>query len=192
MDVALDEILGRALAGDAECLGRLFEAARPRLRRLARRVLGPRPPGHADEEDVIQSAFLRAVKHWRSFRGKSHSSLDAWLAAIVRAEACRLRDALALPRQPLERLALRDESPSDGAGAAHDAAERVLGLLSGTGREVALLALQGLRQKEIARRLGISTRWVRAVTSAAHARARPGSCPVPSRRFPETSAAPAC
>ncbi|MBI4880457.1 MAG: sigma-70 family RNA polymerase sigma factor [Planctomycetes bacterium] len=171
-DPASDETLVRALAGDADCLGQLLEASRPRLRRLARRVFGPRPPGHADEDDAIQSAFLRAVRHWRSFRGQTRGSFDAWLSAIARREACRLRDALPLSLRPLESLDLREESGSDAAAATLDAAEHVLCTLNETGREVAVLALQGLRQKEIALRLGISTRWVRSLTSSAQALAR--------------------
>lgn len=45
----------QARDGDAEALGVLFEAFRPDLLRLCRRLLGP-----ADAEDAVHDAFLRA------------------------------------------------------------------------------------------------------------------------------------
>ncbi len=55
----------------------IFEAQRPRLLRLAYRMLG----SHADAEDAVQEAFLR----WRRTveRGAEIESLPAWLTRTV-------------------------------------------------------------------------------------------------------------
>jgi RNA polymerase sigma-70 factor (ECF subfamily) len=45
----------QARRGDADALGALFEAFRPDVLRLCRRLLGP-----ADAEDAVHEAFLRA------------------------------------------------------------------------------------------------------------------------------------
>ncbi len=59
-----------------EAIG-IFEAQRPRLLRLAYRMLG----SHADAEDAVQEAFLR----WRRTveRGAEIESLPAWLTRTV-------------------------------------------------------------------------------------------------------------
>ena len=78
----------------------VFEAHRPRLARLAYRMLG----SLAEAEDVVQEAYVRAFSHLDSFRGEA--TLSTWLSRITLNEALgRLR------RKKRAAQALRAEDP---------------------------------------------------------------------------------
>lgn len=47
-------------------------------------------PGHDDAEDVLQETFLRAYRHWGSFKGTS--KLSTWLYKIATNEVLRFLD----------------------------------------------------------------------------------------------------
>jgi RNA polymerase sigma-70 factor (ECF subfamily) len=110
----------------------------------------------ADAEDVVQDAYLRAVKFFASFRG---ADARPWLLAIVRRAGY---DWLACNRahQP---LAVFDEELHSGSGDSPDPADallrqedcemirRAMGELSVEFREVLVLReLEGLSYREIA------------------------------------------
>ena len=62
-------------------------------------------PGHDDAEDVLQETFLRAYKHWGSFKGSS--KLSTWLYKIATNEALRFLEKnkhTLLPLDDLERV----------------------------------------------------------------------------------------
>jgi len=83
MTIALavpDILVARAKSGDLEALEALYRAFETPVYNLALRVL--RAP--EDAEDVLQEAYVRAFRHFGSFRGER---MRAWLLAIVR-NAC--------------------------------------------------------------------------------------------------------
>lgn len=83
-DARRRELLGRAQRGDAESFAELFEAMRPRIHAVARRLVG-----ETDAEDVVMDTYLKA---WRSLPSFNQlSALGTWLYRI--ANNCAL-DAL--------------------------------------------------------------------------------------------------
>lgn len=66
-----------ALAGDHEALEKLFTCVRPRLFRIALRLLR----SNEDAEDAVQDALFSAYKNLASFEGRSLFS--TWLTRIV-------------------------------------------------------------------------------------------------------------
>ncbi len=95
---------GTAMTGDAQRLVACFEPARPRLRRVAARILG----SAAEADDALQEAWLRASR-----AEIAHvSNLDAWLTTIT-ARACY--DAL--ERRARRREELTPDDPRREAAA---------------------------------------------------------------------------
>jgi len=81
-----DQGLERALNGDREALGHLFESHTPQLYRVALRILG-KPQ---DAEEALQDGFLSALRHLRDFECRCRFS--TWLSRIViNAALMRLR-----------------------------------------------------------------------------------------------------
>jgi len=70
-------LLARFVAGDRAAFERLAAMHRPRLTRLAYRLLG----WHGDPEDVVHDVFLAAMENGHKFRGQN--GLSAWLTAIT-------------------------------------------------------------------------------------------------------------
>jgi RNA polymerase sigma-70 factor, ECF subfamily len=90
----------RALAGDTEALEKLLAHLRPRLYRIAFRVLRSKE----DAEDAVQDALFSAYKNLASFEGRSLFS--TWLtrivvnAALVRRRHQRYRSELFIDDTP--------------------------------------------------------------------------------------------
>jgi len=87
-------------AGDKAEFARLVDAYSARLYRLALKMLG----NPQDAEDVLQEAFLKALRHLKSFDGRSR--LSTWLYRIAANEALMVlrrkhADTLSLD-EPLE------------------------------------------------------------------------------------------
>lgn len=77
-----------------EVLGDRFERQRPRLRRLAYRLLGSSP----DADDAVQEAWLRLQRH-----GPTIENVDAWLTTTVGRIALNvLRSRRTHPQEPLQ------------------------------------------------------------------------------------------
>jgi len=75
-------------------------------------------------EDVSQEVFLRAYRHWASFRGDS--SVKTWLAKItvhLCRDRLRLRSAAEIPADPA--LLRRDAERTPGRGAEEEAMRRL-------------------------------------------------------------------
>jgi RNA polymerase sigma factor (sigma-70 family) len=96
--------------GDADQTRRFREAALPHLDdvfTLARYLLRDTP----DAEDAVQECFLRALRHFDSYRG---SAMKPWLLAILRnvckAEFAR-RAAQPMPPAPKENEGAADDPP---------------------------------------------------------------------------------
>jgi RNA polymerase sigma-70 factor (ECF subfamily) len=117
-----------------------------------------------DADDIVQDAFLKALRHFDGFRGSEEASARAWLLAIVRNTAFSWRkrhrvDALTTEfdeaqhsdsvadDQPDVRVVRRSERESLG---------RALDALAPEFREVIVLReLQGLSYKEISQVAGV-------------------------------------
>src|SRR5262245_45325068 len=78
-----NQLLEQALGGDREALGRLLEAQRPALHRLAQRQLEGRIAARVDASDVIQQTFLEAHRSFEQFAGLDARELVAWLEGIL-------------------------------------------------------------------------------------------------------------
>lgn len=78
------QLLEKALAGDAESLGELFEHYRAYLTVLAQRYLDQRLRGRLDASDVVQLTFLEAQRDLPHFRGHQIEELLGWLRHILR------------------------------------------------------------------------------------------------------------
>jgi RNA polymerase sigma-70 factor (ECF subfamily) len=72
-----DHALQRALSGDQEALGCLFESHMSQLYRVALRILGT----PQDAEEALQDGFLCALRHLKEFECRSRFS--TWLTRIV-------------------------------------------------------------------------------------------------------------
>jgi RNA polymerase sigma-70 factor (ECF subfamily) len=73
------ELVRRASAGDAECIGDLFARYRERLKRMVRLRLDPRVQGRVDPSDVVQEAFLAACKKLPDYLHEPHLPFFLWL-----------------------------------------------------------------------------------------------------------------
>lgn len=148
----------------------LFELTRRPLYGLALRMTGR--PDLAD--DAVQETFVDVVRGVRSFRGDAR--LTTWLyrvavrAALRVASRARGRDE-ELPAEPID----AGEDPAHAA-AERDSADRILAAIAALPAPqravVALSALEGLAQTEIAEVLGIPPGTVHSRLHEARARLR--------------------
>ena len=113
--VPASELLDQARRGDREALGRLLEAQRPALHRLAERQLGGRVAVRVDASDVIQQTFLEAHRSFPQFAGLDARDLAAWLQGILGHKvAGAVRDHALLQKRDVR----RDRSLDDSGGGA--------------------------------------------------------------------------
>jgi RNA polymerase sigma-70 factor (ECF subfamily) len=177
MDDPIDPngLLGQALAGDCEALGRLLEAHRTPLRRLAERQLEGRIAVRVDASDVVQQTFLEAHRSFPQFAGREVRELVAWLQTILDHKiAGAIRDHTLLQKRSLGRERSMDDSGEGGAalkqaldaghstpsqkairGEEEESLSQALTALPDDQREaVRLRHLEGWALADIARRLG--------------------------------------
>lgn len=185
------EFATRIRAGDADALARFFDARRERLRRQIEFRVDPRWRGRMDADDVLQEAYLAAVKRIAHFTGDSDVSLFIWIRMIVRQSLVDAHRRHVAQRRSAERevgVGGRDGSGSTSFSLAAnlvgqfttptlaarrvELAERlaaVLDQMDETDREVlALRHFEELSNQEVAAELGIeqkaaSIRYVRAL-----------------------------
>ena len=112
----------------------------------------------SDADDVVQEAFLRALKYFGGFRGESASQSRAWLLAIVRnmAHSWRRRLHTASPTTEFDETvhseAIADEHPGSALSRRdlRETLAEVLDRLPPEFREVIVLReMEGLSYKEI-------------------------------------------
>jgi RNA polymerase sigma-70 factor (ECF subfamily) len=77
------ELLGRAGAGDAEALGRLFSLHRERLRRMVNMRLDTRLQGRLDPSDVLQEAYLEFANSLDKYARNPAIPLFLWLRLLT-------------------------------------------------------------------------------------------------------------
>ena len=136
-------------------------------------------PNDHDAEDVVQEAYLRALKYFDGFRGAAGGEGRSWLLAIVRNTAYTWRhqhraDALATEfDETVHSHAVADDHP-EGAllqKAAKETLARALDRLAPEFREVIVLReLEGLSYKEISDVAGVPVGTVMSRLSRARAR----------------------
>lgn len=104
-------LLEKARQGDQEALGRLLEAQRAALHRLAERQLDGRLAVRVDASDIIQQTFLEAHRSFRQFAGQDARQLAAWLEGILDHRiAGVIRDHALLQKRAVQRERSLDDS----------------------------------------------------------------------------------
>lgn len=78
-----EELLTRALRGDAEAAGALLERFQPYLRLMAQRQMDSAVQTRLDPSDVVQQTCLEAYRDLAGFRGRTQGELLAWLRQIL-------------------------------------------------------------------------------------------------------------
>src|SRR5438093_1072961 len=97
-------LLKQARQGDREALGRLLEARRAALHRLAKRQLDGRIAVRVDASDIIQQTFLEAHRSFPQFAGRDPRELTAWLQIILDHKvAGAIRDHTLLQKRDVHR-----------------------------------------------------------------------------------------
>ena len=135
--------------------------------------------GEADAQDVVQDAFLRALKYFASFRGMEVSEGRAWLLAIVRNTALDLRRR---QRRDADAAEFDEQLHSESVGEFHPEAEllrataseslhQALDRMQPEFREVIVLReLDGMSYKEIGEVTGVPIGTVMSRLSRARER----------------------
>lgn len=151
---------GRSWTEDgAELDARAFEAAiwreRPALMRQARGLVRGTP---LDAEDLVQDAFMLALRYRRSFI--PGTNVGAWLNTIMRNRASTLRGKHRFEVQPFEDVAEAESLPGQSVGPAafhavalREALERVAEL-PGSMRDALMAAAMGENLGDLAKAAG--------------------------------------
>jgi RNA polymerase sigma-70 factor (ECF subfamily) len=174
---AAKALLEQARQGDREALGRLLEAHRMALHRLAKRQLDGPIAVRVDASDIIQQTFLEAHRSFQQFAGEDTRELTAWLQSILDHKvAGAIRDHALLQKRSVHRDRSMDDShggmaslkkkldaglstPSQKAirGEEEQLLMEALSVLPDDQREaVRLRHLEGLALADIARHMGRS------------------------------------
>jgi RNA polymerase sigma-70 factor (ECF subfamily) len=77
------ELVNRVIHGDKEALAELFDAYRPRLRRIVNFRLDRRIYGRIDADDVLQEAYLNAESRMKWLLGDHPPTIFIWLRQIT-------------------------------------------------------------------------------------------------------------
>jgi RNA polymerase sigma-70 factor, ECF subfamily len=124
---------------------------------------------HHDAQDVVQEAYLRALKYFDGFRGDGR----AWLLTIVR-HTCYSARRRGMDRA--ETIEFDDRLHSNPLGVDEDqrlTLEQALAVLPYESREVVVLReLEGLSYKEIAQAIGVPIGTVMSRLARARERLR--------------------
>jgi RNA polymerase sigma-70 factor (ECF subfamily) len=78
-----DDLLQRAMAGDAQALSELFSRYRERLRRMVRLRLDRRLYGRLDPSDVLQDAYLDVARRFPEYTAKPTLPFFLWLRSLT-------------------------------------------------------------------------------------------------------------
>ncbi len=146
------ELVAGVAAGNAECLGELFDRHAGRMKSLALRIV--RNPGEA--EDVVQEVFVQAWQQAGRFDATRGNAL-AWLSIITRSRALDRWRRRTTRRETAVTDARELEAPRSAVGDPSAwAARNALSDLPADQRGPLELAYwEGLSQSEIAERLGL-------------------------------------
>ena len=79
----VDDLLGRAKAGDAQALAELFNRFRDRLRRMVHLRLDRRLQGRIDASDVLQEAFIDFARRFPQYAATGGMPFYLWLRQLT-------------------------------------------------------------------------------------------------------------
>ncbi len=181
-DLAEDQVVARARAGDREAFRAIMQRCNQRLFRIARGVMGD----DAEAEDVLQEAYAKGFAAIAGFRGEA--GVATWLTRIVLNEAhSRLRarrptvevEAIETAQEGAQVLAFpnmaRSEDPEADAARAQirRILEHAVDDLPEAFRLVFILReVEELSVEETARHLGLKPETVKTRLHRARARLR--------------------
>jgi RNA polymerase sigma-70 factor (ECF subfamily) len=173
-------LIEEARQGSREALDALFKEYSSYLAALVRGEMGACLLQKVEHEDLIQETFHQAIRSFHQFRGEGEEQFRSWLGAIARhvvqgfarhlktlkadiGREVSLQDpaspARSEPGERGDRLPAGDPSPSNilMQDERFERLKRALDSLSPDHRQViALVRLEGLPVKEVARRMGRS------------------------------------
>jgi RNA polymerase sigma-70 factor (ECF subfamily) len=166
------ELLEKARAGDREALARLVERYEPKVRLVARVLLGPPLRPYLDSVDVVQSVHRSLLAGLRGgkFDLSAPENLVALAVTMLRRKVARqwrhlrkqhrlsLGDHPAPERGPTDLLDARAERGVGPAREAEfrDSARKLYAHLGETEQRILDLRLQGHSTDEVAARLGLN------------------------------------
>jgi RNA polymerase sigma-70 factor (ECF subfamily) len=79
----IEPLIGRLRAGDQAALGKLFARFRPQLERMAELRLDPRLAARVGASDLLQEAYVDALKRYEHYFEREGVSFYVWLRLIV-------------------------------------------------------------------------------------------------------------
>ena len=146
------ELVVRAAAGNAECLGELFDRHAGRVKSLALRIV--RNPEEA--EDVVQEVFVQAWRQAGRFDA-TRGNVLAWLSIMARSRSLDRWRRLATRRETAvgEAHQLEAPRPAGDTPSAWAARSALSDLPADQRGPLELAYWEGLSQSEIAERLGL-------------------------------------
>jgi len=172
------ELMTRALVGDTEAYGDLFELCQPKIFRMAYGILHD----NAAAEDAVQETFLKGLDRISTYRGDS--APRAWFASIA-LNVCRhriregkhLESGVTDRKLEAGRRIFRPRTRAAASRAVQHEDHRLLalamGFLTEAQREVFILHYdQGLSYDEIGEILGLRAGAARALAHRAKANLR--------------------
>ena len=184
------ELLSKVRAGDQAALAELYDRHRDKLRRMVQLRLDHRLAGRVSASDVLQEAYIDAVKRIDHYFAKPDQSFFGWLRLVVGQRLADVhREHLAQKRDAGQEVPINRGAPGadsaclaacllgDGTSPSHAAArtesfgrlEEALNQMDPLDREVlALRHFEEMSNAETAAALGIqpaaaSKRYVRAL-----------------------------
>lgn len=187
------DLLGRAVAGDAEALRELLKRIGPTVRQTLRGRRGRKWQSILDEDDVMQVTYLEAFLHLDQLETRELAGFQAWLARIAenvqrdawkalerqkrpnpsrRVGNCTRDDSCALL---LEQLVGVSSTPSRTAARLENGRlllRAVEKLPPDYGIVVEMMDLEGHSAERVAERIGKSVGAVYMLRARAHARLR--------------------
>ena len=185
-DQLFRDLLRRARRGDPDALGKIIEACRPYLLKIANDEGDDDVRAKYGASDIVQTACLDAVKQFRTFRGRSSKEMFVWLKTILRHRLHGARDEFETDKRHIGNESAFPVDANDGPHALleapptppeaqlirneeSDKLERALADLSFQDRMIIELRhKEGQAFAEIARQLSLTEeatrkRWARAL-----------------------------
>lgn len=156
----------RALAGDGEAFGRIFDRHRDRVLRHGRRLA----PTFADADDLVAITFLEAWRRRTAVRVVDGSVLP-WLLVTATNVARNLRRSAARYSALLDRLPPGEHAGDPADLAARGVVEQLSELPLADRQVLVLCVLEGYSERDAAAALGVAPGTVKSRLSRARRRA---------------------
>lgn len=116
----IQNVLLKAKAGDATCLGELLAVYRDYLLGIAVAKLDPRVRARCNPSDVVQETLMEAFRDFHQFRGGLEREFLAWIRQILSNNLARMVELHVLT----DKRDLRRERPIEQAVAGESKLER--------------------------------------------------------------------